>query len=547
MKKLLYIVLCIGGISAANAGDCDWATITPPDDAKYKYFVARVYSEESISDAQIKAEQEINNQICRLFGAETITTTEYYADETSASGTSRTNERCVGVKLEQFIKERTGDERVGNEYVACVQYRYAQSAYRAEFERIKNQSAKTSTVFNETSGDTNCVGAPVQITTTPSGAGIYLNGKYRGDTPLKIGNVCRGKYTLKLTHDNYETVEQQLIVPTNNNKVAITLKRATKTITISADDSRAHIKVNGRDIGRTPVDYKAKLGETIEIEASADGVQTAIQRIKVDRFSDEKIKISLDKNPVKLDFSGWLRQNPGWDIFVDGDQIGATTTITPDENHSLRFTKDGFRTIRDTYSHRPTDNIVYFDKTYPIVPVKSMARTNGTEFVFLPGIGATYTFAKINESDANNTGVNIEPVALRLRADVVYARLAAGYNTGKFSTNGINIKSGIYGDLNLGVNIGDYFSAFGITGIERLNIVRPEINDKNFSGDKSNVYYGLGVEYNMTHMPFSIRLSYTTSSIDLWNDFYAAKNNVRMHKIGLSFHLNWSALSRIIQ
>ena len=229
MKKL---ALClIGAVWAGNAmaAGCDWATDTPADDGKYKYFVARVYSEDSISDAQAKAEQEINSQICRLFGAETITSAEFYSDTSSAQATSRTQERCVGVRLENFTKAKTGDERKGREYIACVKYKYAISAYNKEKARIsKNGNASLS--FNDAAGDSGCVGAPVQITSTPSGAEVYIAGKYRGDTPLKIANVCRGKHKLEIVHDNYVNAIETLIIPHSTGKIAKTLKRATRKI-----------------------------------------------------------------------------------------------------------------------------------------------------------------------------------------------------------------------------------------------------------------------------------------------------------------------------
>lgn len=48
-----FAVFCLGILmsDAAIAAGCDWATDTPADDANYKYFVARVYSDISASDA----------------------------------------------------------------------------------------------------------------------------------------------------------------------------------------------------------------------------------------------------------------------------------------------------------------------------------------------------------------------------------------------------------------------------------------------------------------------------------------------------------------
>ena len=217
MKWLFSTLFSITITFSAFGGSCDWAKDTPNDDGRYKYFVARISSEDSLSDAQLKAEQDINNQICRLFGAETVTTNEYYADELMASGTSRTNQRCVGVTLEKFTKEKTDDDRIGNEYIACIKYKYAKSAYEKELKRIESgKSAKI--VFNESVGSMDCRGAPVEIVTSPKGATLTIsnaNGEYSGNTPIKFANICNGSYDLYVSKPNYESKQQKLIVPTS--------------------------------------------------------------------------------------------------------------------------------------------------------------------------------------------------------------------------------------------------------------------------------------------------------------------------------------------
>ena len=128
MKKLLYVLLCIGGLNAANAGDCDWATVTPPDDARYKYFVAKSYSETSASDAANKAEQDIDAQIGRLFGTKLDVQSEFYSDEIGASGTTRSYERAIGmITLKGLERQRSDVEETTNGWTGCVQYRYLKS------------------------------------------------------------------------------------------------------------------------------------------------------------------------------------------------------------------------------------------------------------------------------------------------------------------------------------------------------------------------------------------------------------------------------------
>lgn len=547
MKR--FAISCLGVLVSygAMAAGCDWATDTPPDDAKYKYFVARVYSDVGAADAQAKAEQEINSQICRLFGAETVTSSEFYSDTTSAQATSRTQERCVGVRLENFTKEKTGDDKKGREYIACVKYKYAISAYNKEKSRIASQK-DAPIAFNDAAGDSGCAGAPIQITSTPSGAEVYIAGKYRGDTPLKIANVCRGTHKLEILHDNYVGATETLIIPNSTGKITKTLKRATREIKITADYPRATIKVNGVALGKSPVVHKAKMGDTLNIEASADGTNTAIRQVVVDKYSDGTIKLSLDKKPVKLDFSGWQRKNPGWTIHVDGQQIDTIGKITPEQSHSLKFTRDGFRTVRDSYSHAPTDSVVYFDKNYTFVPQKSLSRTSGTELNLLSGLGIAYFGTDVDDESKSSAGITADILALRMRTDMFYLRIAGGYDYAAISYDDIKLNDGLRFDANAGFNFGDRISAFGIAGYGLIDVKRPLLSDGNdYSGRSGYLFHGLGLEYNFKNWPASLRLTYTSASVDLWADHYVGRNNTKLQKIGLSFNLNWSALAQMAQ
>jgi len=542
MKR--FAISCMGMFVSygALAAGCDWATETPPDDAKYKYFVARVYSETSAADAQTKAEQEINSQICRLFGAETVTSSEFYSDVSTAQATSRTKERCVGVRLENFTKEKTGDDRRGGEYIACVKYKYAISAYNKEKERIRTGNT-ANTSFNEMTGDVGCVGAPIQITSAPSGADVYIAGKYRGDTPLKIANVCRGSHKLEIRHDNYVAVKETVIIPHGTGKIGKTLKRATKKITIRTDFPHAKISVNGMPQGASPVKYTAKMGDTLKIEATADGTTTAIRQIVVDKYSDETIKLQMEKKPVKLDFTSWQRKNPGWTIYVDGEKINDITKINPATSYSLRFTKTGFRTVRDSYSHNPTDNVVYFDKEYTFVPQKSMARTSGAELNLLSGIGINYVGADVDDSTKSTAGIMADALALRIRADKFYMRVAGGYDYASVKYGDIKLNDGLRFDGNLGFNFGDRVSVFGILGYGAVDVDRPNLSDnKDYSGKTWYPFHGFGLEYNFKNWPTSVRLTYTTASVDLWADHYVGRNNTKLQKISLSFNVNWSKI-----
>ena len=105
-----FAVFCLGVLTSysAIAAGCDWATETPPDDAKYKYFVAKSYSDTSAADAANKAERDIDAQLGRMFGVSLDVQSAFYADESTSAGTTRSYERSIGtIALKGLERQRS--------------------------------------------------------------------------------------------------------------------------------------------------------------------------------------------------------------------------------------------------------------------------------------------------------------------------------------------------------------------------------------------------------------------------------------------------------
>lgn len=391
MKKL---ALCLFGVvlaSNAMAAGCDWATDTPADDSKYKYFVARVYSEEGVSDAQAKAEQEINNQICRLFGADTVTSSEFYSDTSSAQATSRTQERCVGVRLEDFTKVKTGDEHKGREYVACVEYKYAISAYNKEKNRIKS-GQQLSVKFSEVSGNTECRGAPVEIVTTPANANVTLtNNKYTlvYTTPVKIANVCNGVYDLDISLPNYDSVHEKLVVPTSS-RISKTLHKKAKKVTVRTNLGGARICVNGGKCGKEPLEFSATLGDKQSIKVThSETLSKTEEKIFSESTNPEWI-VDLSKKPATIDFTAFKQHNSGVRIFVDGVELKFDSQeVTADERHSLLFTKGDYKSHSDSIRLKGGETKSYSGKALKWQEKHTLLQNNSDYWAWL---GASYTY-----------------------------------------------------------------------------------------------------------------------------------------------------------
>lgn len=525
MKKLLYIVLCIGGISAASAGDCDWATVTPPDDAKYKYFVAKSYSETSASDAANKAEQDIDAQIGRLFGTKLDVQSEFYSDEIGASGTTRSYERAIGmITLKGLERQRSDVEETTDGWTGCVQYRYLKSEINAEKQRLQSMSSdelQASLRFTEVVGDTQCRGTPVEIVTVPAGAYVTIdNGRYQGSAPIKFGNVCNGKYTLEITKENYEPITEQLIVPTSG-RITKTLKRGIKTITVRTSLGDSNIAVNGVDYGKEPIKFNAPLGIEQSITATNAEAAQVTQTRTFSYESDDEYTISMSKLPGKIDFSAFKVRNPGVEIKVDGNTVTGNVSkeLSSTETHKVSFSKSGFYNITDNIEVTGGETIYYPSQT-----LQFSKHPDATSGLF-GGLGVS--------AGSGTFGYNFE-LGIDYKTKYFYTSVGAQINYMKLSkatmtydyffshTADIDMSYWEILYLNLGFNVGRKLSIFGIGSLGLLSInalnsatsASLNVNDKL----KPMFRYGLGLQYSIPlgqSGEWGIRLSYLTGKTHL--------------------------------
>lgn len=348
MKKLvlfcLFVLLSVN--VSAKCGDNSL-----PSDKNYKYFMGKGYSDKSAQDAMDKAEQDFNSQIARLFGVLIDTQNEYYSDENSISGTSRIKERSLGntrIKgLDKFDEPQTTKEN--GSYIGYVCYKYPIKEYEIEKKRLENikYNDKSNYVFNETNGDTNCIGSSISIITNPEKALVIIDdGKYQGETPIKFGNICNGKHKLLIVKENYKDINETLIIPSSK-VIEKTLTKDSKTIEVSTSLGNSHIFINGIDRGIEPVKFNAIFGKNYEIEGRNEEA-ISVKRINVFyKNSPYLLKIPMEKKPASLDFSGLKRLNPDVKIFMDQKEIegNIVNNLIPNKTYYLTFKKDKTREI----------------------------------------------------------------------------------------------------------------------------------------------------------------------------------------------------------
>ena len=108
-------------------------------------------------------------------------------------------------------------------------------------------------------------GSNISILTSPVGAPVYLNGEYRGATPLKIQNLAPGTYVVDIRLNGYrnETVERTL----NGTKLdiginleplsSLTAPAGNGSVAIDSNPGGAAVTFDGIPAGKTPAGHAA--------------------------------------------------------------------------------------------------------------------------------------------------------------------------------------------------------------------------------------------------------------------------------------------------
>ncbi|WP_461867042.1 PEGA domain-containing protein [Thermococcus sp.] len=194
----------------------------------------------------------------------------------------------------------------------------------------------------------------------PSGAEVYINGHYRGETPLRL-KLPPGTYSLKVTKEMYKDHITNITLSAGERKrISIQLSSILNSLPIlkvSSSPLGAKVYINGSYRGKTPLILQLYPG-TYKIKLAKDEytVYTTTITLKI----GENRSISVNLTPA----FGYLSvtSNPsGAKVYVDGGYIGET----PIEdyklytgNHKIRLIKDGYEDYTKTIAIHPGQTTV---------------------------------------------------------------------------------------------------------------------------------------------------------------------------------------------
>ncbi len=180
--------------------------------------------------------------------------------------------------------------------------------------------------------------AGISLSTEPI-ADIYINGEFKANAKWQ-GRLNPGIYTFEAKLDKHQSaIEKQTV--TIGQPINLTLRPTPKTgnLKVMSTPFEATIKLNGKEMGQTPVTLKNILIGDYTIELSLTGYATAIEKATITEGQTASINATLVNGRAVT-----VNSTPtGVNLFIDNVSVGSTPwqgNLTFG-NHSLHIEQAG--------------------------------------------------------------------------------------------------------------------------------------------------------------------------------------------------------------
>ena len=169
----------------------------------------------------------------------------------------------------------------------------------------------------------------ISVSSSPSGANVYLDNAYKGITPLTITDVSHGHHHIELTLTGYQNWFGNVEVTAGEtSSVSATLTPAppaTGSISVSSSPSGARIYLDGAYKGRTPETITRVSPDSHNIKLEHDGYYKWSTTVGVTAGSPSYVSASL--TPIPYPTTGFISVSSspsGAYIYLDGSYKGTT-------------------------------------------------------------------------------------------------------------------------------------------------------------------------------------------------------------------------------
>ncbi|WP_457637788.1 PEGA domain-containing protein [Oceanithermus sp.] len=226
----------------------------------------------------------------------------------------------------------------------------------------------------------------LDVSSSPSGAKVYINGSYRGRTPLTLG-LNPGSYDVEIRLDGYQTYRARVRVQAGKtSRLSPRLARVVTTGNLSVNSlpQGAEVYVDGSYRGRTPLNVSLNEG-TYDVELRLPGYETYVARVRV--RSGKTSRLAPRLQPVVTTGTLEIYSTPsGAEAYVDGVFSGYTpVTVNLDAgSHEVEVKMGGYGAYRTRVSVQPGSSVRVNARLAPAKATLDLYLNTNAE-VFLDG------------------------------------------------------------------------------------------------------------------------------------------------------------------
>ncbi len=181
----------------------------------------------------------------------------------------------------------------------------------------------------------------LEITSTPEGALVFIDGKEVGQTPLVVKELEIGKKRIAIEAEGYEKWVRQIKVARDEvTKIKAELMESMGDLRVVSDPAKAEVYLAGERKGLTPILLKKQKIGPVMLELRKDCFQTEIKEVVVEANRAVEARFKLTSNCASLVVNS---QPPGAKWYMDGEYRGVTPAnvagVVPGE-HTIKMVLD---------------------------------------------------------------------------------------------------------------------------------------------------------------------------------------------------------------
>ena len=217
--------------------------------------------------------------------------------------------------------------------------------------------------------------AEVSIQSDPSGSEVWLNGTFKGRTPLQLSKITPGTHHIDIRQEGYETYLRDIHLEAGKNqRITAQMARYTGELSVTKDPPSAKVYLNGKkmnsqDLPEVKID-SLPAGKYL-VEVTSPGYKSHQQSVEIQHNEITALNARLVRKEGNLN----IQVRPWGSIYID-DQLHKQssdvkyTVKLPAESHDIKIEHPTFGIWRKTVqisADEDIDILVNFTQEIPVL------------------------------------------------------------------------------------------------------------------------------------------------------------------------------------